>query len=96
MTTRDVKQSAGRRLAELRRGYPTDATLENLLTILRAELDLCAKLPLYAYEATTEGHEDCASLLETHADTERAHVEQILATLRDLLAQRGSRTEASG
>jgi rubrerythrin len=96
MTADEVKPSEGRRLAELRRAHPTDSTLENLLSVLRAELDLCARLPLFAYEATTEGHDECASLLGTLAETERAHVEKVLATLQRHLEARSGRTEVSG
>jgi hypothetical protein len=96
MTTDEVEQSEGRRLAELRRAYPSDPTLENLLSVLRSELDLCARLPIFAYEATTDGHDDCASLLRTLAATERAHVEQVLTALQRHLEQRGGGTEVSG
>ena len=95
MTTREDKPSEGRRLAELRRAYPTDSTLENLLSVLRAKLDLCARLPLYAYEATSEGHDDCASTLQGLADTERAQVEQVLAALHHHIEQRVGRNEAA-
>jgi len=96
MTTREVKQSEGRRLAELREASPTDSTLDNLLTLIRAELDLCARLPVYIYEASTEGHEESASLFRTIADAERAHVEHVLTALQAHLAQRSSRTGVSG
>jgi rubrerythrin len=96
VSTEEVKQPESRRLAELRRAYPIDATLENLLSVLRSELDLCARLPIFAYEATTEGHHDCASLLRTLAGTERAHVEQVLTTLQRHLEQRGLGTEVAG
>lgn len=95
MTTDEVKRSQGRRLAELRKGYPSDSTLENLLSVLQAELDLCARLPVFVYEATSEGDEECASLLSSLADTERAHVERVLAALQRHLERRGTRTEAS-
>jgi hypothetical protein len=96
MTAHEVKQSEARRLDELRRAYPSDSTLENLLFVLRAELDLCARLPVFAYEATTDGHDECASLLRGLADSERANVELILATLQRHLEQRSSGTAVSG
>jgi hypothetical protein len=96
MTAHEVKQSEGRRLAELRRAYPSDSTLENLLSVLRAELDLCARLPVFAYEATTDGHDECASLLRAIADSERANVELVLTTLQRHLEQRSRPTAVSG
>jgi rubrerythrin len=96
MTTDEVKQSGGRRLAELREASPVDSTLDNLLTLLRAELDLCARLPVFIYEASTEGYEESASLFRSLADAERAQVERVLTALQRHLAQRSSRTEASG
>jgi hypothetical protein len=96
MTTPALKQSGGRRLAELREASPADSTLDNLLTLLRAELDLCARLPVFIYEASTEGHEEAASLFRSLADTERTQIERVLTTLQRYIAQRSSRTEASG
>jgi hypothetical protein len=95
VTTGEAEHSEGRRLAGLRRAYPSDSTLENLLTVLRAQLDLCARLPLFAYEATTEGHDECATLLERLAGNERAHVEQVLVALQRHLEQRQSAKEAT-
>jgi len=95
MTTGETEHSEGRRLAELRRAYPSDSTLDNLLVLLSAELDLCARLPIFAYVATTEGHDDCASMLQALADTRRAQVEQVLSALRRHLEQRPSAIEAS-
>jgi rubrerythrin len=96
MTTSEAKRSGGRHLAELREAYPTDSTLDNLLTLLRAELDLCARLPVFIYEAATEGHDECASLLRRLAEAERTHVEQVLAMLQQHLAKRSAPTETSG
>ena len=95
MTTPAVKQSDGRRLAELRGASPTDSTLDNLLTLLRAELDLCARLPVFVYEASTAGHDEPASLFRTLADAERAHVERVLTALQGHLARRSSPAEVS-
>ena len=71
-----------RRLNELRRAHPADATMQNLLTALAAKLDFCARLPVYEYEAATEGHEDCARAFEVLAHAERAHVAELLKILR--------------
>jgi rubrerythrin len=95
MTTDAVRQSEGRRLAELRQAYPIDSTLDNLISVLRAELDLCGRLPVFAYEATTEGHVECASVLQSLADAQRGHVEQVLAALQRHLARRSGLMEVS-
>jgi rubrerythrin len=71
-----------RRLNELRRAHPADATLQNLLTALGSKLDLCARLPVYEYEAATEGYEDCARAFEVLAHAERVHVTELLKILR--------------
>ena len=95
MTTDEVKKTESRRLAELRAASPADSTLDNLITLLRAELDLCARLPVFVYEATTEGHEESASLFRALADAKRAHVERVLRALQEHLAQRSGRSELS-
>src|SRR3712207_537592 len=88
MTAPEIKTSPTRSLSDLRRVHPTDSTLQNLLTLLRAELDLCARLPVFEYEAATEGHDEAASLLHTLGEAERANVEALLDTLRRHLDQR--------
>src|SRR5215217_7139360 len=69
----ETKPSQTRSLSDLRRVHPTDSTLQNLLTLLKAELDLCARLPVFEYEAATEGHDECAGVLRRVADAERAN-----------------------
>jgi rubrerythrin len=71
-----------RRLNELRRAHQADATLQSLLTVLGAKLDLSARLPVFEYEAASEGHEDCARAFEVLARAERAHVNELLTVLR--------------
>jgi rubrerythrin len=71
-----------RRLNELRRAHPADATLQNLLVVLGSKLDISARLPVFEYEAATEGHEDCARAFEVLAHAERAHVNELLKVLR--------------
>jgi rubrerythrin len=83
-----------RRLAELRRAHPADATLQNLLTALGAKLDLCTRLPVYEYEASAEGHEDCARAFEVLAHAERAHVNELLKLMRSHVDQSLLREEA--
>jgi hypothetical protein len=71
-----------RRLNELRRAHPADATLQNLLTVLGAKLELSARLPIFEYEAASEGHDDCATAFEALGTAERAHVNELLKVLR--------------
>ena len=83
-----------RRLTELRRAHPADATLQNLLMVLGAKLDLSTRLPVFEYEATSEGHEDCARAFEMLADAERAHVSELLKILRTHVDHSLQRVEA--
>lgn len=71
-----------RRLNELRRAHPADATLQNLLAVLGSKLDLSARLPVFEYEAASEGHDDCARAFEVLARAERANVNELLKILR--------------
>jgi len=88
MNGSEVKTSAGRSLSDLRRVHPTDSTLQNLLTLLKAELDLCARLPVFEYEAAAEGHDECATMLHSLGELERANVEELLKTLQRHLDRR--------
>lgn len=71
-----------RRLNELRRAHPADATLQNLLAVLASKLDLSALLPVFEYEAASEGHEDCAMAFKVLAHAERSNVNELLEILR--------------
>ena len=82
---------SARRLDELRRGYPTDATLQNLLTVVSGQLQLCARLPVYEYEAASDSHEESAAAFRALAVAEQAHVEDLLVALRNHLAARARR-----
>ena len=55
--SRTDPSDATRRLSDLRRAQPADATLKNLLGVLNAKLELCASLPVFEWEAGTEGYE---------------------------------------
>jgi hypothetical protein len=87
--------STAQRLAELRRAHPHDTTLQNLLAILTAKLDLSSRLPVYEYEADSEGFADTASFMSALASAERESLEDILASLR-LHLDRSSGRFASG
>ena len=83
-----------RRLTELRRAHPADATLQNLLAALGSKLEFCTRLPVYEYEASTEGYKDCARAFEVLAHAERAHVAELLKILRTHLDHSLTRTAA--
>jgi hypothetical protein len=61
---------------------PADHTLQNLLGLLNAKLELCSKLPIYEYEAASQGHVHCVAAFQRLADHERSSFDEILATLR--------------
>jgi hypothetical protein len=76
------QSSAVQRLAELRRAQPQDATLQNLLALLNAKLDLSTRLPIFEYEAESEGFSDTAEFLSALCSAERESLQAILASLR--------------
>jgi hypothetical protein len=74
--------TAARRLSELRRAGAADATLQNLLAAMGAKLDLCSRLPVFEYEAASEGHETPATLFRELAEAERSTFNELVACLR--------------
>jgi hypothetical protein len=87
------QSEATRRISDLRRAQPTDATLRNLLGVLSAKLELCASLPVYEWEAGSEGHEDCAAAFRSLAEAERQSCNIVLNRLREHLEHRANGTE---
>jgi hypothetical protein len=83
-----------RRLEQLRRAHPADATLQNLLAVLASKLELSARLPVFEYEAASEGHDDCAATFEALGTAERAHVNELLKVLRVHIDRAVARTSA--
>jgi hypothetical protein len=79
------ESTAARRLSDLRRAQPGDPTLKNLLGILNTKLDLCARLPVFEYEARSQGHEHCVKGLRRLAEVERQSLNEFLVCLRDHL-----------
>jgi hypothetical protein len=77
--------NAARRLNELRAAQPADHTLQNLLEVLRAKLEICSQLPIYEYEASSAGHDACVALFQRLADVERRSFNDVLAALRQHL-----------
>jgi hypothetical protein len=74
--------STAQRLAELRSAQPCDTTLQNLLNILTAKLDLSARLPVFEYEADSEGFPEAASFMSALASAERESVQDVIRSLR--------------
>ncbi len=85
------RQTTAQRLAELRRAHPHDATLQNLLAVLNTKLDLSTRLPVFEYEADSEGFADTASFLSALASAERESLQEILASLRQHLDRTSER-----
>jgi hypothetical protein len=69
-------------ISDLRGAQPADATLQNLLTVLSAKLELCSRLPIYEYEAGNEGHDSSAAAFRALAEMERRSFNDLLACLR--------------
>jgi hypothetical protein len=73
---------SSRRLSDLTAAHPADRTLENLLRTLTAKLDLCARLPVFEYEADAEGHHASAEAFERLGAAERHAFDELLRNLR--------------
>jgi hypothetical protein len=74
-----------RRLSDLARVDPADRTLQNLLGTLSAKLELCSRLPIFEYEAASEGYTACAEAFQDLAASERQSCHEVLACLRQHL-----------
>jgi hypothetical protein len=74
--------SAVHSLADLRRAQPADGALRNLLGILTAKLELFASLPVFEYEAATEGNDAFAAAFRRLAEQERRSFDELIACLR--------------
>ena len=78
----ETRRPGAQSLAGLRNAQPCDTTLQNLITVLNAKLDLSARLPVFEYEADSEGFPETASFLSALASAERDSVHDIVRTLR--------------
>lgn len=83
--TEPTGTEATRRLTDLRRAQPADATLRNILRVLDSKLELCATLPVYEWEARSEGFEEAAAAFRSLAEAERTLCASILDRLREQL-----------
>jgi hypothetical protein len=88
--SRTEPSEATRRLTDLRRAQPADATLKNLLGILSAKLELCASLPVYEWEAGSEGFEECAAAFRRLGEIERSSCAEVIERLREHLDHHAS------
>jgi len=77
-------------LSDLAAAHPADRTLENLLRTLTAKLDLCARLPVFEYEADSEGHAASADAFQQLARSERHTFDDLLRCLRRHLDEPGT------
>ena len=90
MISRTDSSDATRRLSDLRRAQPADATLRNLLGVVSAKLELCASLPVFEWEAGSEGYDDCAAAFRSLAEAERQSCSDVLDRLREHLDRRSA------
>ena len=81
------ESAAKRRLSDVSRAEPGDASLQNLLTVLVAKLDSCRRLPILEYEAASEGHAACEQAFRELAEVERRSINRLLACLELHLAE---------
>jgi hypothetical protein len=88
--------STAQRLNELRRANPYDATLHNLLTLLNTKLDLSARLPVFEYEADSEGFGETASFFHAMATAEHESLRTLLDSLRAHLDSTSGRFRSGG
>ena len=89
------RTSTTQRLAELRSAQPCDTTLQNLLNILTAKLELSARLPVFEYEADSEGFPEAASFISALASAERESVHDVIRSLRQHLDRTSGRFTSS-
>ena len=89
------RPTTAQRLAELRSAQPCDTTLQNLLSVLTAKLDLSARLPVFEYEADSEGFPEAASFMSALASAERESVQDIVRSLRMHLDHTSGRFSSS-
>jgi hypothetical protein len=93
--SRTEPSEATRRLGNLRRTQPGDATLRNLLGVLSAKLELCASLPVYEWEAGSEGYPERAAAFRELAEAERRSCSEVLEQLQAHLEQRAAKQGGS-
>ena len=90
--------TGSRRLSELARINPADRSLQNLLSTLSAQLEMCSRLPVYEYEASSEGHDALATAFHEVAEVQRRTFRNLVTCLRMHLdeAERSAATTTRG
>ena len=94
-----TESTAARVLSDLRSAQPADPTLQSLLHLLSAKLELCGRLPVFEYEAVQHGHQASARAFHDLAEVERRSFNDLLACLRRHLeetTQHTATTDAAG
>ena len=92
--TRDLDQAAFR-LSKLQRSRAADATLKNVLSTLSGQIQTCANLAVYAYEADTEGHQALAGAFRDLVEVEQASFNTMVECLRRHLNEQPQQSAAS-
>jgi len=87
---RPEESATARRLADLQVAQPADASLRNLLGVVTAKLDLCARLPVLEWEASSAGDAACATAFQRLAEAERRSCADALDFLHDHLERRAA------
>lgn len=93
---RDVDPPPRPTLADLTRAMPADRTLQNLLGVLSGKLELLTQLPVYEFQAASEGFDHCAAALRDVAEAERRSFAQLLECLRIHLDETPEDTDVKG
>ncbi len=73
-------------LSRLREERSADLTLRNLMDALNLTYELRARYRVFAYEASQEGAEDCASLFAALCSVEGDQATALMRGLRERLA----------
>ena len=83
------------RLSDLQRSRAADASLKNLLSTLTDQIQTCARLAVFEYEAGSEGHKALAGAFHELAEIERASFDSLLEYLRRHLNELEPETAAT-
>jgi hypothetical protein len=70
------------RLSDLQRSRAADSSLKNLLSTLTDQIQTCARLAVFEYEADSEGHKALAGAFHELGERERASFNSLLDYLR--------------
>ena len=68
-------------VSDLAQAQPADRTLANLLRAVLDKHDICGRMAVFEYEATSEGHHATAAALHRVAEQERQCFHELLASL---------------